>query len=92
MQRDEDKNLPAKDTRAGTLIDTIVISLDTGRVAFLTSEGGPILGTVDTDLEPGVYTVRPDIAHQKWVFDPGQVKPGLRFDVTLEGALPWTLD
>jgi len=52
---------------------------------------GMIVGSVSTDLKPGRYTVTLDAAERKWVFEGGQVKSGLRFDVSLEGANPWTL-
>jgi hypothetical protein len=90
-RKGEAEETPRKDTRAGTLITSILINIDSGRVAFLTDQGAPIRGSADTDLKPGSYTVKLDAARQRWVFDPGQVKAGLRFDVDLEGAIPWTL-
>ena len=92
--------LPSVDTRAGELVEQIVINLDDGRVAFFTAQGPPIRGTVDTDLAPGAYAVQVDThprgglqrgAAIQWKFDPGQVRAGLRFDLTLDGALPETL-
>ncbi|HTB15615.1 MAG TPA: DUF4157 domain-containing protein [Bryobacteraceae bacterium] len=80
-----------KDVRAGTFIDQIVINLDTKRAAFLTPQGSPITGTATTDLDPGAYQISVDKKASQWVFAPGQVKAGKRFDVTLDGAIPWTL-
>lgn len=81
-----------RDTMAGTFVSKIIIDARTGRVGFVVP--GPkkmILGNVSTDLKPGNYTVRPDYSEHKWVFERGQVKVGKRFDISLEGANPWTL-
>ncbi len=89
-----EEETPPKDVMAGTPVSAIIIDLASGRVGFYVP--GPtffILGNVSTDLKPGEYTVRPEPENQKWVFvanSPG-IKPGQRFKVTLEGALPWTL-
>jgi Domain of unknown function (DUF4157) len=82
--------VPAKDIFAGTMITEIIISLARKRVGFRWAMG-MILGAVDTDLKPGKYELKPDVANQKWVIEKPSVKSGLRFDVDLEGARPWTL-
>lgn len=96
QDKPETEELPARDTMAGTLVSSIIIDLRTGRVGFVVpAPKVMILGNVSTDLKPGEYTVRPDFETGRWVFKAkaGQrgVKPGLRFNVSLEGALPWTL-
>lgn len=76
----------------GTLVSKIVIDLRRGRVGFVVP--GPkfmILGHVGTDLRPGRYTVTADFHRRQWIFEGGQVKVGVRFDLTLEGADPWNL-
>ena len=92
--------LPTRDVRAGEVVQRIVINLDDSRVAFITAQGPPIRGTIDTDLGPGAYTVHVDTrprgglprgASIQWTFDPGQVHPGLRFDLALDGAIPEAL-
>ena len=86
-----DKESP-DDPMAGTLVTGIVIDLARGRVGFkVGGMKGLILGKVSTDLKPGKYTVKTDVANKKWIFEPSQVKSGLRFSVDLEGADPWTL-
>jgi hypothetical protein len=83
----------------GTLVTYIVINSASGRAVFHTASGDDISGTIKTDLKPGTYTVRPDQqnadtakgASMRWVFDPGQVPSGIRFDVGLDDALPETL-
>lgn len=72
--------------RSGTLVSSVTIDLSVSRVAFKTDEGAPIRGDVSTDLEPGLYTMRADTVRQVWVFDRGQVKAGLRFNVGLVGV------
>jgi hypothetical protein len=79
-----------KDTFAGTMITEIIVSLARKRVAFRWS-GGAIMGNIKTDLKPGEYSLKPDVANMKWVIEKPAVKAGLRFDVFLEGANPWTL-
>ena len=86
----EDKQ--AVDTQAGQPVSRIVIDLRRGRVGFFVpAPKGVITGSVSTDLKPGRYTATLDAANQKWVFEGGQVKVGLRFSVSLDGANPWTL-
>ena len=79
-----------KDPFAGTLVTNITVSLARGRVGF-TTPLGMILGNVKTDLKPGRYKLRPEPAKQRWVITEPGVKAGLRFDVELEGADPWTM-
>ena len=87
------------DKWAGTLVDYIVINSVSGRAVFHTASGDEIRGTIATDLQPGTYSVKADRAHadtahgetMRWVFDTGQTRPGARFLVELEGALPETL-
>ncbi len=87
------------DKRAGNLVDYIVINRTSGHAVFHTIYGEPITGSVWTDLQPGTYTVKPsrNLAvkpggpSMQWVFDPGQVRSGARFDVELTNALPETL-
>jgi len=61
-----------------------------GDVLFVDSSGKNYGGTVDTDLDPGVYKLVAVKPKKLWVI-PG-TRPGLRFDVTLDGADPWALD
>ncbi|WP_437673220.1 eCIS core domain-containing protein [Sorangium sp. So ce131] len=84
------EELPAKDTMAGSLVTRVVISLARKRVGFQTAVG-MILGTVNTDLKPGTYELKPEPDKQRWVIVKPETKSGFRFDVTLEGANPWTL-
>ncbi|MCX9028612.1 MAG: DUF4157 domain-containing protein [Candidatus Methanoperedens sp.] len=58
----------------------IVIIMDTGT---------RYIGTVDTDLPAGRYQITPDRGRRRWVISGS--RPGLRFDLTLEGADPWAL-
>lgn len=82
---------PAKDVLAGTVVTQITISLARKRVGFHTSLG-MIMGDVNQiDLAPGTYTLAPEPDKQRWVIEKEGVKVGLRFDVTLNGANPWTL-
>jgi Domain of unknown function (DUF4157)/Nucleotidyltransferase domain len=85
----DEKDKP-KDTFAGTMISEIIVSLARGRVGFRWS-AGMILGNIKTDLKPGQYELKPDVAKRRWVIQKPAVKSGLRFDVNLEGADPWTL-
>jgi hypothetical protein len=91
---------PPVDKRAGSLVDYIVINRTDGHAVFTMVGGEPITGVVWTDLKPGAYSVKADYQHvqysvggptMRWVFDPGQVPSGVRFDVSLDGALPETL-
>ena len=85
-------DLPEADTLAGEKVSSIVIDLRRKRVGFVVpAPKGMILGTISTDLQPGKYTVTPDVANKKWVFKGGSVNAGRRFNVSLEGANPWTL-
>jgi len=86
IQREE-----IEDIYKGTRVYAIVINKSNNRIGFLTDSGFILRGTVDTDIDLGFYTVRVNFAEHKWVFDPKQVKSGLRFWVTLEKAIPWTL-
>lgn len=80
-----------KDQWAGTPVSQIIISLARERVGFRTSVG-MLLGDVETDLKPGRYLLTPDTRKRRWVITSGtSVKAGLRFDVTLDEADPWTL-
>jgi hypothetical protein len=88
-ETENDEEQP-KDTFAGTTITEVIVSLARKRVAFRWS-GGAIMGNIKTDLKPGQYTLRPDVANMKWVIEKPAVKAGVRFDVYLEGAKPWTL-
>ena len=76
----------------GTPVSRIVIDPRRGRVGFaVPGPVGFVVGTVSTDLKPGVYSVEPDPKKQQWIFRRGQVKVGQRFHVELEGADPWSL-
>ncbi len=77
--------------RAGTYITGFVVNLDVHRVALSTPEGPPIRGDIDTDLAPGCYSLKPDPVKEQWVFEPHQVNSGLRFNLLLDGSLPFTL-
>jgi hypothetical protein len=79
-----------KDTFAGTKITEIVVSLARRRVGFRWS-AGMILGNITTDLKAGTYQLKADVPNRKWVIQTQGVKSGVRFDVDLEGADPWTL-
>jgi len=78
------------DVMAGAAVSQILVSLARKRVGFQTSKG-LIFGSIETDLKPGSYVLEPDRVLQRWNVVKPEVKTGLRFDVTLEGALPWTL-
>lgn len=69
----------------------LVVNLDAGRVALLTADGPPYRGDIDTDLVPGVYAIRAEPQQHLWVFEPQQVRSGLRFDLTIDGPDPFTL-
>jgi len=88
-ETENDEEQP-KDTFADTMITEIIVSLARKRVAFRWA-GGAIMGNIKTDLKPGEYTLKPDVANMKWVIEKPAVKAGVRFDVDLEGAKPWTL-
>jgi hypothetical protein len=78
------------DTMAGTQISEIIVSLARKRVGFRTARR-MILGDIETDLTAGSYVLKPDVTNRKWVIEKPAVKVGLRFEVSLEGADPWTL-
>jgi hypothetical protein len=48
-------------------------------------------GNITTDLKPGTYDLKPNVAKEEWVIEGQGVRVGLRFKVDLEGALPWTM-
>jgi hypothetical protein len=79
-----------KDPWAGTLVQQIVISLARKRVGFQTG-AGMIMGDGTTDLEPGTYKLKLDAGAKRWMITAPAVKAGWRFEVSLEGADPWTL-
>lgn len=74
-----------------TTVTGLVVNLDAGRVALLTTDGPPYRGDIDTDLVPGVYAIRAEPQQHLWVFEPQQVRSGLRFDLTIDGPDPFTL-
>jgi hypothetical protein len=84
------EELTAKDPWAGTLVQQIVISLARERVGFQTRVG-MILGNVTTDLKPGSYKLKLEADKKRWLITEPAVKTGWRFEVSLEGADPWTL-
>ena len=49
------------------------------------------MGGIGTDLKPGKYTLTPLPALKIWKVEGPNVKSGLRFDLTLDDADPWTL-
>ncbi len=71
-------------------VGLIRLDVSTHKVTFYTASGSTYTGTVNTDLDPGTYTLVPQIRVQRWVITE-TVKPGLRFDVTLDNANPWNL-
>lgn len=62
----------------------------TGNAYFLTGSAIAYEGTVDTDLNPGLYKLTTQKALKKWVI--AGVNGGIRFMVELDGADPWLLD
>jgi hypothetical protein len=76
------------------MINTIRIEMlpghSTGNVLFLSGAATAHEGTVDTDLEPGIYGLTVQKAAKKWVIN--GVNGGIRFYVELDGADPWTLN
>jgi hypothetical protein len=60
------------------------------KVIFYTESGATYEGTVTTDLAPGRYEVALQKQQRKWVIT-GPVNSGLRFEVTLNNADPWSL-
>jgi hypothetical protein len=87
---DEASNEEGKDVWAGTAVSELVVSLARGRVGFRTRLG-MLLGDISTDLVPGQYDLKPNLALRRWEISGPNVKSGLRFDVTLDEANPWTL-
>lgn len=77
--------------RPRTVVTGIVVNVDAPRVALLTDDGPPYRGEIDTDLIEGVYAIRPDPRQHLWIFEPNQVKQGLRFDLTIDGPDPFSL-
>lgn len=62
----------------------------TGNALFLNGAMTAHQGTVDTDLDPGIYGLTVQKAVKKWVIN--GINGGMRFYVELDGADPWTLD
>ncbi|ALJ21610.1 hypothetical protein [Microbacterium sp. No. 7] len=84
---------PASDSaRRRTTVTGMSINVAAGRVALSTADGPPYRGSVDTDLAPGAYDLTVDRRAERWVFAGGQVRSGLRFDLTIDGPDPFTLD
>ncbi|HUJ57297.1 MAG TPA: DUF4157 domain-containing protein, partial [Kofleriaceae bacterium] len=88
---------PAKDEEApvdqwkGTPISRMVISLARGRVAMVMANGA-LTGDVTTDLQPGSYTITVDkTTPPRWRFLEPKVPEGVRFELVLDQANPWTL-
>ncbi|WP_282434910.1 eCIS core domain-containing protein [Nocardia panacis] len=87
---DADVETAPADPMAGSRVEYLVISLARGRVGFWVV-GRMILGKVSTDLKPGRYRLALDLPHRQWSIREPAVRSGLRFEVGLEGADPWTL-
>ena len=68
---------------------SIVINLTSHQTVFRTVSGVEYHGSVETDLDPGVYELTPNKAQKKWGIK--NVGGGLRFDVNLTDADPWAL-
>lgn len=62
----------------------------TGNAYFLTGAATAHEGTVDTDLNPGIYKLTTNKALKKWIIT--GVNGGIRFIVELDGADPWALN
>jgi hypothetical protein len=71
------------------MVQQITVSLARGRVGFQTRVG-MIMGSVTTDLKPGSYRLKLDALKRRWIITAPTVA-GWRFEVSLEGADPWTL-
>ena len=83
---------PASDRdRPRTTVTGLVVNLDAGRVALLTADGPPYRGDIDTDLRSAVYDIHADPGQHLWIFEPRQVRSGLRFDLTIDGPDPFSL-
>jgi hypothetical protein len=89
--RSDRRSSQAGQNRSGTLITLMTIDLDASRIALSSPEGPPVRGDVSTDLTTGFYTLHVDLNRQEWVFGAKEVKPGLRFEVVLDGAGPFDL-
>lgn len=77
--------------RPRTTVTSMVVNLDAERVALVAMDGPPYRGDIATDLSAGVYVVRPDPRQHLWIFEPNQVRQGLRFDLTIDGPDPFSL-
>jgi hypothetical protein len=90
---DDDPDPEPPKPKAGGKTDPVVeIRVDpaTKRTAFVTSSGQLIEGTVDMDdLAAGPYELTPNVKARQWAIT--GAPSGLRFFVTLDGALPWQL-
>lgn len=78
--------------RPRTAVTRMEVNIDARRVALGTADGPPYRGDIDTDLAPGVYALTPDRRQHLWIFEPRQVKSGLRFDLVIDGPDPFTLN
>lgn len=76
------------------MINAIRIELlpghSTGDAFFLTGSATTHQGTVDTDLDPGIYKLTVNKAAKKWAIN--GANGGLRFFVELDGADPWAIN
>jgi hypothetical protein len=88
-QQDDEETKP-KDVFAGVTVKAIAVDISRNRVGFFT-EAGVVRGSIKTDLKAGTYELKPEIEKQQWVIEKPQVKVGTRFEVNLEGAIPWTM-
>src|SRR5579871_119786 len=79
-----------EDKFKGTAVSRVVVSLARGRVGFQTPLG-TLLGSIGTDLQPGKYVLTPQPTLRIWRVNGPGVRSGLRFDLTLDNADPWTL-
>jgi hypothetical protein len=61
-----------------------------GDIVFVDSSGKNYKGTVDTDLDPGIYGLTVHKASKTWLIR--FTDHGLRFNVELDGVDPWVLD
>ena len=78
------------DKYKGTAVSRVSVSLARGRVGFQTPLG-MLLGSIGTDLKPGKYVLTPMPTLRIWKVEGPGVRSGLRFDLTLDNADPWTL-
>ena len=77
--------------RPRTLVIAMTLNITGGRVALSTADGPPYRGDAVTDLPVGVYWVTMVRQECKWIFEPRQVKAGLRFAVAIDGPAPFSL-